>query len=164
MRFRGWTHLPDRAPEGGGWALAPSMRPVGSPIRIATAVLVRDGRVLMAHRHPRREAYPDCWGLGGGHVESCESPGQAVSRECLEELGVCIHNPRPIPMMVSDPHLVMHAFLITHWAGEPVNAAPEEHDDLRWFRPSEIAGLRMAHPEALSNILSAVHLATEYRR
>jgi 8-oxo-dGTP diphosphatase len=88
----------------------------------------------------------------------------ALAPSILEELGVSIHNPRPIPMMASDPHLDVHAFLVTRWAGEPVNAAPEEHDDLRWFRPSEIAGLRMAHPEALSNILSAVHVATDYRR
>lgn len=128
-------------------------------IPISVAALVRDGLVLLVHRHPSRRWYPDCWDLVGGHVESGESPHQAVSRECREELGVHVHDPLPIPMTVDDPTLDMHAFLVTRWGGEPVNAAPEEHDDLRWFRPSDLADLKMAHPGAVSSILSAVQAA-----
>ena len=131
-------------------------------IPISVAVLVRDGLVLLAHRHPARRWYPDSWSFSaGGHVEAGELPHQAVSRECLEELGVHVHNPQPIPMTISDPTLDMHAFLVTRWEGEPVNAAPEEHDDLRWFRPSELADLKMADPASLSSILSAVEAATD---
>jgi 8-oxo-dGTP diphosphatase len=128
---------------------------------IAVAALVRNGLVLLVHRHPSRRWYPDCWDLVGGHVESGELPHQAVSRECLEELCVHVYDPRPIPMTVSDPSLDMHAFLITRWAGEPVNAAPEEHDDLRWFRPSDLPDLEIAHPASLSSILSAVQAAAD---
>ncbi len=64
-------------------------------------------------------------------------------------------------MTVNDPTLDVHAFLVTSWDGEPVNAAPEEHDDLRWFRPGDLADVKMAHPESLSGILSAVQLATD---
>jgi 8-oxo-dGTP diphosphatase len=45
-------------------------------------------------------------------------------------------------MTVSDPTLDMRAFPVTRWEVEPVNAAPEEHDDLRWFRPSDLADSR----------------------
>ena len=55
----------------------------------------------------------------------------------------------------------MHAFLVTQWDGEPVNAAPEEHDDLGWFRPSDLADLTMAHPASLPSIMSAVQVATD---
>lgn len=127
---------------------------------IAVAALVRDGHVLLAHRHPSRRRYPDCWDLVGGHVEPGELPRQAVGRECLEELGVRIHDPRPVPMTISDPTLEMHAFVVTRWDGEPVNAAPEEHDDLRWFRPEDLADLTMAHPGSRPGILSAVRLAS----
>ena len=129
-------------------------------IPIATAALVRDGYVLMVHRHPLRRWYPDCWDLAGGHVEPGELPHQAVVRECLEELGVHVHDPRPIPMTISDPSLDMHAFLVTRWDGEPVNAAPEEHDDLRWFRPHDLADLTLADPASLSSIVSAVRSTT----
>ena len=64
-------------------------------------------------------------------------------------------------MTISDPTLDMHAFLITRWEGEPVNAAPEEHDDLRWFRPSDLADLKMANPTGLPSILSAVQVAPD---
>lgn len=76
-----------------------------APLSIAVAALVRDGLVLLVHRHPSRRWYPDSW--------------------------------------------------------EPVNAAPEEHDDLRWFRPSDLADMKMAHPESLPSILSALQGATD---
>jgi 8-oxo-dGTP pyrophosphatase MutT (NUDIX family) len=130
-------------------------------IPIAVAALVRDGRVLLVHRHPSRRWYPDCWDLVGGHVEPDELPHEAVTRECLEELGVRIHDPRSIPMPIGDTTLDMHGFLVTRWDGEPVNAAPEEHDDLRWFRPGDLADVTMAHATSVSNILRAVQLATD---
>jgi 8-oxo-dGTP pyrophosphatase MutT (NUDIX family) len=111
--------------------------------------------VLLAHRHPLRRWYPDCWDLVGGHIEPGELPHQAVERECLEELGVRIHDPRPMPMAFTDPSIEMHAFVIRSWDGSPVNAAPDEHDDLRWFRPAELVGLRLADPTALPSISEA---------
>jgi 8-oxo-dGTP pyrophosphatase MutT (NUDIX family) len=54
---------------------------MGSPISIAVEALVRDGLVLLGHRHPSRPVYPDYWDLVGGHVEAGESPHQAVTRE-----------------------------------------------------------------------------------
>jgi 8-oxo-dGTP pyrophosphatase MutT (NUDIX family) len=123
---------------------------------LSVAALVRNGRVLLVHRRPSRRWYPDCWDLVGGHVERGESPQAAVRRECLEELGIRIHDPRPIPMEVSDPTLDVHAFLVTRWDGEPVNVAPEEHDDLRWFQPRDLPDLEMAHPTSVPSILSAI--------
>lgn len=133
-------------------------------IPIAAAALVRDGRVLLAHRHPERLWYPNCWDLVGGHVEAAELPHQAVIRECLEELSVRVHAPLPIPMTVSDPALDVHAFLVTRWEGEPVNAAPDEHDQLRWFLPRELIHLKLADQASLPSILDAVDLASRQPR
>ena len=123
---------------------------------IAVALLVRDGKALLAHRHPRRRWYPDSWDLVGGHVEPGELPVEAVVRECLEELGVHVHDPVPFVMPFSDPSLEMHAFLITQWDGDPANCAPDEHDDLRWVTPEEITTLTLADPLALPSILGAI--------
>jgi 8-oxo-dGTP pyrophosphatase MutT (NUDIX family) len=112
----------------------------------------------MVHRHPLRRWYPDCWDLVGGHVEPGERPEEAVRRECLEEVGVRVRDVVPIPMTISDPSIDMSAYLVTSWEGEPVNRAPDEHDELRWFRPDEIAGLRLADPASLRDILAAVSL------
>jgi 8-oxo-dGTP pyrophosphatase MutT (NUDIX family) len=128
---------------------------------IAVAALVHNGLVLMVHRHPIRHVYPDCWDLVGGHIESGESPQEAVSRECLEELGVRIRDPQPMAMTISDPAIDMWAFLVTRWEGEPVNAAPDEHDELRWFEPRDLADVRMANPAGLPSLVSAVRLAAD---
>lgn len=124
-------------------------------IAIATAALVRDGRVLLAHRHPQRRWYPDCWDLVGGHIEAGETPEQAVIRECGEELDIRVIDPRPIPMAYTDPGIEMHTFVVEHWEGEPVNAAPDEHDQLRWFEPAELDQLKLADPATLPDILKA---------
>ncbi|MEV5966208.1 NUDIX hydrolase [Kribbella sp. NPDC051952] len=130
-------------------------------IPISVALLVRDGLVLLVHRHPARRWYPDAWSFSaGGHVEPGELPHQAVRRECREELAIIVHDPIPIPLTVNDPTLDVHGFLITRWDGNPVNAAPEEHDDLRWFHPTDLAALNLAHPETLPTTLNAIHRAT----
>lgn len=134
---------------------------MGGRIRIAVAALVRDDLVLLVHRHPARRWYPDCWDLVGGHVEAGESPRQAVTRECLEELGVAVNDPQPMPLAVSDVTLDMHAFVVRRWAGEPRNAAPDEHDDLRWFPLSALTDLKVAHAAIPSSIRSAVLGAPE---
>lgn len=123
--------------------------------RIAAAALVRDGQVLLGHRHPGRRHYPNCWDIVGGHVEPRETPADAVRRECREELGIDIDDPLPIPMTVSDPHIEMHAFVVTRWSGHPENTAPDEHDDLRWFDPIELGDLALAHPASLPDIVAA---------
>lgn len=115
-------------------------------IRIAVAALVRDGRVLLGHRHPLRRWYPDCWDLIGGHVEDGETAEEAVRRECREELAVTINDPEPIDITFADPSLTITAFVVTRWQGEPTNAAPDEHDDLAWFTPADVAELTLADP------------------
>lgn len=117
---------------------------------IAIAALVRDGSLLLAHRHPARRWYPDCWDLVGGHVERGESPEDAVLRECREEIAVDISELRPVEVSIDDPNLRAHAFLVTRWAGEPTNVAPEEHDALNWFKSDQVPGLRLAHPSYAS--------------
>ena len=129
-------------------------------VAIATAALIRDGRILLAHRNPMRRWYPDCWDLVGGHIEAGESPEQAVIRECSEELGIRVFDPRPIPMAFTDPGIEMHAFLVQRWEGEPVNAAPDEHDQLRWFEPADLAHLKLADSASLPDILKATRTGT----
>ena len=120
----------------------------------------------MAHRHPQRLAYPDCWDLVGGHIEPGEAPEDAVRRECREEIRVDICDPQPIPMTIRNPAIEMHAFVVTAWVGEPANRAPGEHDDLRWYHPDEIAGLTLADPASREDIIRAVtsHKGTDRGR
>ena len=61
---------------------------------------------------------------------------------------------RPMPMTITDSALEIHAFVVDRWDGEPVNAAPDEHDGLGWFGPTELERLTLAHPSSRQDILS----------
>lgn len=119
----------------------------GDVHRVAAAVLVADGRVLLGHRHPDREHYPDCWDAIGGHIEPGETPEQGLVRECREELGVTVAVPRHVSTQWLAPDLELNSFVVDTWSGSPTNLAPEEHDALGWFAPDEVSALLLAHPE-----------------
>lgn len=55
---------------------------------VAVGALVRGGRVLMVHRRPDVKNAPDRWSFPGGHLEACETAGEALGRELREEVGI----------------------------------------------------------------------------
>ena len=129
------------------------------PIRVVAAILRRDNRLLLCHRHPERAWYPDVWDLPGGHVEHGETPSEALARELREELGVDLRSPVGLPFEELADSAA--AFNMTIWlidyAGAVVNHAPDEHDELRWVTSDEIAGLVLAHPSYVELLGRAAH-------
>ena len=113
---------------------------------IAIAAFVDGERLLLGHRHPARRWYPDCWDLIGGHIEPGESAEEAVRRECREEIAVEILALRRVEVDVGDETLRAHVYVVSRWRGQPVNAAPDEHDELGWFTVDRLHDLRLAHP------------------
>jgi 8-oxo-dGTP diphosphatase len=121
---------------------------------VVAGVLRRGGRVLLAHRSPDRQWYPDAWDLPGGHVGAGEEPGAALRRELREELGVDA-------VVVGEPFAAvrgrdfrMDVWVLDRWTGEPTNCAPAEHDALAWLTPDELGGLVLADPR-LPDLLRA---------
>ncbi len=112
---------------------------------VVAAVLVEAGRVLLCHRRTDLTWYPDVWDLPGGHVEPGESPAEALRRECREELGVDVVE-APRLAQVREDDLRLSVFLVSRCDGQPRNAAPEEHDELRWFAAGELDELALADP------------------
>ena len=113
---------------------------------IVTAALVREGRVLLVHRSPHCRAYPDVWDLPGGHIDAGETELAALAREMHEELGVrittgsAIHLSR-LEVRRGEQSVRFSAWLVDEWEGTPTNVAPDEHDEIRWFRPEELPPL-----------------------
>ena len=111
--------------------------------KVVVGALVREGRVLLAHRRPNKRARPDVWDLPGGLMETGESELDALTRELHEELGVRIatgtasHLCRLTAGPPEEPAL-LSAWLVGEWQGTPANVAPEEHDDIGWFGPEEL--------------------------
>mgnify|MGYP000135485798 CR=1 FL=1 len=126
--------------------------------RVAMGLLVADGSVLLAHRHPRRQHYPDCWDGVGGHIEAGESPEEALVRECREEIGVTVTRWRALdpPVVRHGDDLELHSFVVDGWQGTPANLQPEEHDDLAWWQLDEISGLHLAHPGLVPLVTTAL--------
>lgn len=73
-----------------------------------------------------------------------ESPEQALWRECRGEIAIEVVKTRPLEVSLWNPNLEPHAFLVTDWQGEPINAAPEEHEALAWFSLDELPELTFA--------------------
>lgn len=60
---------------------------MSTPVHIAVAVQILDGRIL-CYRRPETGTYPGCWETPGGKVEDGETPAQAAAREHREETGM----------------------------------------------------------------------------
>jgi 8-oxo-dGTP diphosphatase len=104
---------------------------------VVGAAIIRAGCVLAQQR-----AYPESvagqWELPGGRVEPGESDRAAISRECLEELGVRVRVGEPVgPEVPLRDGLVLRAYRATL---DPPDATPHPHDHqaLRWLTASTL--------------------------
>jgi 8-oxo-dGTP pyrophosphatase MutT (NUDIX family) len=122
---------------------------------VTDAYIVHKGRVLLVLHKKLKE-----WLPVGGHIELDEDPEEALFREVKEECGLDIELLAEKPKQISarrkllyapaylDIHEVMpgHRHVgLTYFARaktDRVRLAAEEHDDIRWFTPEELA-----HPE-----------------
>ena len=116
------------------------------------AIIVRQESVLLGKRSANRTFYPKVWDVFGGHVESGESPRQAVERELTEELGIVLTNAHyletlRIPISTEGDHIECHLYVVTEWRGTPANQQPQEHSEIKWFRLNETSHLELAAPE-----------------
>lgn len=58
-------------------------------VRVASAVIVRNGRILLTQRRPNKD-YPWTWECPGGKVDGHETLAEGLARELNEELGVTV--------------------------------------------------------------------------
>ena len=117
---------------------------------VVCAALVREGQVLLVHRSPNRRAFPGVWDLPGGHVETGETELAALTREMHEELCVQIAGGSAMHLCRLDigrggEPVRLSAWLVGEWHGTPANVAPDEHDEIRWFRPEELPPFAHEH-------------------
>jgi 8-oxo-dGTP diphosphatase len=118
---------------------------------IVAALIVRSQKILLGHRSAEREFYPDVWDVFGGHVEPGEGQQQALVRELQEELGITptlwkYLEKISFPSDASN-QVTVYLYLVTDWAGTPVNRQLEEHSTIDWFSLEQAVQLPLAHPD-----------------
>jgi 8-oxo-dGTP diphosphatase len=107
---------------------------------VAAAVVIREGRALLARR-PEGVHLAGHWELPGGKVEPGENPRDALGRELREELGVGSRVGAPFAFgdhAYDDRHVILLAYAV-ELEGEP---RPLGCAELGWFGAGEIARLR----------------------
>jgi 8-oxo-dGTP diphosphatase len=112
---------------------------------VVCAVIVRDGRVLIAQRPPTK-LMPLKWEFPGGKVEPGEAADVAIVREIREELGCIVTPTRALPPFDHDYRTVvitMIPFVCELAPGSP-EPHPHEHVALAWVTPAELAGYDLA--------------------
>lgn len=122
-------------------------------IRVAAAVLQREGRLLVARR-----VAPDWlagkWEFPGGKIEADESATECLVRELHEEFAITVSvGSHLITTEHAYPALrvELQAFHASWVRGEPV---PVDHDRILWAQPEELSSLDWA--EADLPILAAL--------
>ena len=111
-------------------------------VRVA-AVLVREGRVLLARHEKGGESY---WVLPGGAVEPGETLAGALVRELREEAGLEVE-PGEL-LFVNDGYRPEAETVAVYFSARPVGESPgaglsceKVLREVRWFTPEELGDL-----------------------
>ena len=113
-------------------------------VRVA-AVVVRDGRVLLARHEKRGESY---WVLPGGGVEPSETVAEALVRELREEAGLEIEVGELL--FVNDGYRPEAEMVAVYFAARLKGELPEARRsgekvlrEVRWFAPEALTDLEV---------------------
>lgn len=103
----------------------------------AHAVIFKDEKVLIVKRSLTDAWMPGRYGLPGGKLEIGESPIEALSRECKEEVNLIIE-PENFIFLPKVSNNKKHAFYYTtKFSGYP--KLDFEHDDYQWINPNNLS-------------------------
>lgn len=122
---------------------------------IAIGVIWKDGKVLIAQRHPKG-LLGGLWEFPGGKREPGETLRHCCAREIREEVGLTVRVGRKwktIRHAYSHLRVTLHVFECTYEGGEP---KPLGCQRVRWVRPDELS--RYAFPAANKVLLDELRL------
>jgi 8-oxo-dGTP diphosphatase len=100
---------------------------------VAKGVLFDGAKVLILKRAEKfvKETSPWEWDLPGGHLESSETPTQALKREAMEEVGLTLGSLTEVYNASKTTF-----FYCTEWKGKI--ELSHEHEEYKWVSPDDI--------------------------
>lgn len=119
-------------------------------IEVVSAIIARDGRLLMIQRSPTKSEFPLGWESPGGKVEAGETHHEALKRELKEELGI------EATEIAKDPIFSRNMFKILTGCKSDFNSSfyavekfsgdiklVENQSGFGWFTPEEFVHLAL---------------------
>ena len=122
-------------------------------VPVVAALMRRTGKVLVGQR-PEGASLAGQWEFPGGKIELGESPEDALQRELKEELGIDAEI-GPLKMVATHTYgktgILFLFYDVKFWKGQ---IKMQQHPDLRWVTPKELAQLDL--PEANTKFLKQI--------
>jgi 8-oxo-dGTP diphosphatase len=117
----------------------------GRPLLVTAALIIREGRILVAQRLPDSRFEPNKWEFPGGKVDFSEHPMEAIRRELKEEIGIEVEvgDVYDLASHVYDQNGMLRHVVILFYRcmiiyGEPM---PLDCQDLKWIDRDQLARL-----------------------
>jgi len=95
---------------------------------VTAAVLVNDGRILIAKRSKEKK-----WEFPGGKMEENEGVENCIERELREELGISVERLKKF-MVVEGGDIILHVFLVPYKGEIDIR----EHSEIKWVDVEEL--------------------------
>ena len=112
------------------------------PVLVTSAIIIKDGRLLIAKRHDGATFEPGKWEFPGGKVDFGEHPEDTIEREIREELGMeveVLRLHRVDTCVYSVPgrnrHVVILFYICRIMSGDP---RPLDCQELKWIERREL--------------------------
>ena len=115
-------------------------------VNVAAGIIWKGPELLISKR-PRESHLGGLWEFPGGKLKEGESLKECLTREILEELGLCVHVG---PAVLSVDHEYGHKSVSLHFfdciwnGGEPRALGCEE---FRWIRPARLSAFQFPPPD-----------------
>ncbi len=118
---------------------------------VVSAIIQRNGKILLGRKKKDVGPYPNTWRLPGGGVEEGETLEDAIRREVKEETGLKVVSLEKIGFDEDnepDKHgeMTHYIFLAFHAKTVGVPRISEELVILKWFDKSELKKLHHVRP------------------
>ena len=107
------------------------------PVPVTAAIILRDGKILLAQRSPT-DRNAGLWEFPGGKIESGETPEACLKRELEEEFGIIAnigHLFAQSDYCYNHIFIRLLAYIVTCWEGD---FQLLNHAAIAWVLPDEL--------------------------